>query len=927
MEVVLTLFFHFCRFPAKAVCFLSLMIGSINSYSQAQEPGPDTLLVFPLADAFVRNGTNAATNYGFDTALQVKGTTAAGTARNAYLKFSLHKINSLATATLRLYGRNIENAKSVLVSVLGLDSDTWAESGITWNNAPASDPLTIGTFTVSNEASFYEIDITSFAQEQLAKDKMLSLMIRDTTNQNSLLLFNSRGQLLFGPELVITTSSVVTPSNTQLFVENLDGFPSHEDFIASRIQTPWSRNKIVYNANHDTLRMRLHNKGLTPLVISDFALTNKAAWEIASLNGAAYDPALALPLTIDPGQFAEMQVTFIAFDSALIRVKLHLDELTIVSNDDKQPYKNLYLRGLWQREGEGTKEPTAQEMLNVFGFRTRTGFGSTDPDRGANDKPKGDEVLTSYFVRADTTQPVTLRQMGAYHGCCTVQPDSISWYNKGNTTTIFAANHLAEDAQRLLPRSSRNAVYTPAEAVFYPAGAFGFKVGTYDWSDTLLTPNRKIGIRAWKAIDARGLVIPDAYIIANDYLGTSSTNFDYNDNLYFVTNLRPELGPAAASVLAATPSAVDFGEQLLQSSNRVTLNLKSGGQIYAGGAQDPALTIAAVVITGDNKTEFAVAMPEKTSLNAEEATTLSLTFQPRSEGLKIADLLIYYNNAAAPLRVPLYGIGKESKTDVLVPYRIKSGAASELVVSGKTWIADLPFALDIPSPFFNTQLMKIKATDDHALYLGAQSSDGDRKPFRYQIPLPDGDYWVRLHFAETYWGTPAAGLNGGAGSRVMSVELEGELKLINLDVTQEVGTASAVVKNIPVTVSDGKLNINFSASSNRPMICAVEVYQFKTAMVTSTPDLPQPGNSVKIKVYPNPLHHQLTINYPGGYSGTINLQLVDIMGRIYNLDRTQARPGGSSIEMNVSKLGLAPGVYFLRLSANNKTESIKLLVQ
>ncbi len=39
-----------------------------------------------------------------------------------------------------------------------------------------------------------------------------------------------------------------------------------------------------------------------------------------------------------------------------------------------------------------------------------------------------------------------------------------------------------------------------------------------------------------------------------------------------------------------------------------------------------------------------------------------------------------------------------------------------------------------------------------------------KKPFRYQFPLPNGEYYVRLHFAEIYWGAPGAGVTGGSGS-------------------------------------------------------------------------------------------------------------------------------------------------------------------
>jgi hypothetical protein len=50
------------------------------------------------------------------------------------------------------------------------------------------------------------------------------------------------------------------------------------------------------------------------------------------------------------------------------------------------------------------------------------------------------------------------------------------------------------------------------------------------------------GARVWKARDSRGNLIPDAYLVSHDYL-SDVANLDYNDNMYFVANLRPRPGP------------------------------------------------------------------------------------------------------------------------------------------------------------------------------------------------------------------------------------------------------------------------------------------------------------------------------------------------------------------------------------------------
>jgi hypothetical protein len=655
-------------------------------------------------------------------------------------------------------------------------------------------------------------------------------------------------------------------------------------------------------------------------------LSNTTTWKILKLKGVAYSSS-ALPLTISSGTFADLQLQFIAVNQAT-RVKVLLDNLTITSNDSKSPSKILYLHGLYQRYGEGSREPTAQEIINTYGYKTTTGFTSKDPDIGNPSKLKGDEILSPYFVRADASRPVYVRQMSAYHGCCT-QTETFRWHVKGSTTLTGVFTHIGLDAQTVLPR--RSTPNNPAEGSFSPTGAFGIRIGSKDWTDPTKNPEGKIGVRVWKAKDANGRIIPNTYIVSNDYLGTEFTNYDYNDNTYYVTNIRPEVGTAYHSALSSTPSAVDFGEKLLQSSNSFTLNLKSLGQTYANGSSDPTITITSVVLAGDNKSEFTASLPANTTLGPQATTTLNIGFNPTSQGLKIADLLIYYNTSHIPLRVPLYGIGKASGTTVSVPFRIKSGSSSSVTVNGKTWVSDVPYAFDNLEPYANSQVTKISATDEDVLYLREQSSNGDKRPFRYEIPIANGSYVVRLHFSEIFWGNPGSGLNGGPGSRVMSVSLESQLKLINLDVAQEVGSAEAIIKNIPVTVSDGKLNINFTATVNRPMVCAVEVYKFSSAAAvteanTETFDIS--NESQKPKVYPNPAKDKLRIEFPGTYEGNVTLEISDQIGRAYKIGVSKINAGGSIIDVNLSRFNLKPGIYYLKAySDKGNTEVFKLLLE
>jgi hypothetical protein len=919
----------FLKQPLSKFFFKCYVTAFIFSLTQAAVSAQSTDTLAPVADAFVRDGDFAAINYGSDTTLVVKGSATSGLTRFSYLKFSLATtpVTNIGSARLRIYGRNAENTASIKIVAFGVDDDSWTEDAINFTSAPVASTPGLSSNSVSAQSQYYDLDVTEYVKAQLGGDKVVSLLVRDTSNQGRRLVFNSKEYGQNPPQLIIGPP---VQSDAFLFVQNLDAFPANDRFVFSRVQIPYTRD-TVYNTNHDTLTVRLRNKGRSNLVIRSLSLSDDSSWKFVKLRGVDYDSATAFPLTVAPAGFADLTVAFVAVDSTS-RVKILRDTLTIVSNDDNFPAKTVFFSGLLQRQGEGEFEPHAQEIINAFGFKTSVGFQHSDPDSGDVGKPKGDEILPSFFVRADTSRPVSIRQMAAYHSCCHIS-DPIFWYAKGSSTYTNIFGHYPQDAQSLLPKKYSGT--SPAQGTISPQTPFGFRIGYIDNTDPSKNPSGKIAVRVWKAIDADGNPIANSYIISDDHAGNRSTNYDYNDNMYFISNIKPDSIPASSSDLNPTPSDLDFGEHILQTDTTLQLKLSSLGRIYNDTTSDPAIKISSISIRGENSTEFSAAMPEKTTLNAQDSTTLTVHFKPVTQGLKIADLLIYYNNSLSPLRVPLYGIGRSSDTMVVVNYRINSGSPTPITLNGKTWAADNQYAFDNIEPYTNPLLHQIAGTDEDSLYLKEQSSNGDRMPFRYEFPIENGDYVVRLHFAEIYWGAPGAGFSGGVGSRVMNIALENQLRLVNFDVTQEAGGgATALVKNIPVTVTDGKLNIDFSANVNRPMVVAVEVVSFRASSVLSSQDpvvnvLPEGNHLKKAKVYPNPLQKRFKVEFPGQYSGNTTLQLTDAIGRVYQLGKFKLQRGSASnVEVDISNLSLKPGFYYLKvLSETRPAEVIKLVIE
>ena len=126
------------------------------------------------------------------------------------------------------------------------------------------------------------------------------------------------------------------------------------------------------------------------------------------------------------------------------------------------------------------------------------------------------------------------------------------------------------------------------------------------------------------------------------------------------------------------------------------------------------------------------------------------------------------------------------------------------------------------------------------LYQTERSSEA---PFQYtyRVPVPDGEYTVRLHFAEIYFGANGGG-PAGSGKRVFDVTLENELVLNNYDINADVGAQTEVVKEYNVQVTDGAVDIFFDASAaaggtNQPKLSALEVIGQSSQSPSATTEL------------------------------------------------------------------------------------------
>jgi len=165
-----------------------------------------TTTLAPAADAYVRDGSNAAANFGTAVNLDVKTTTAAGNNRTTYVRFPLTGVGSDVTAaTLRVYGRR-PVAHAAVTNARAVSSNTWTETGITWNNKPVVGTVQAGV-TVGTTAQYWEWDVTAFVRAQrTAGLTSVSLALEMATAVNDGPdAFNSREAASNRPQLVVTS--------------------------------------------------------------------------------------------------------------------------------------------------------------------------------------------------------------------------------------------------------------------------------------------------------------------------------------------------------------------------------------------------------------------------------------------------------------------------------------------------------------------------------------------------------------------------------------------------------------------------------------------------------------------------------------------------------------------------------------------------
>ncbi|PPK88535.1 putative Ig domain-containing protein [Neolewinella xylanilytica] len=685
--------------------------------------------------------------------------------------------------------------------------------------------------------------------------------------------------------------SLLAPSGALARIENMTkvpgtqrGFPAEDFFTFHRNNDPINSIGQV-TLMHDQNVVRIHNDGTNPLVISDITSTNPANFTVTGLTIPAGG------LSVAPGGFVDATVTFVTTGGSGKR--LVTESLVLVSNADNASDTRATFRGAYMIRPEGGNEITAQQVFDAFGFSTELGRDANNNIivRPSSDFPtaeqvdsgaEGDMILSGFFVQADPSKPMQMMQLSALHGPSSV---GISLRN-ANYEIVSALRYEHGDLyhQTLLPKRSNTSTEIAGDRANVVSEPFQITIAGYSTLGSGTDPDKILGIRIYRAIDASGNVIPNEYIVNQDYIGSGcgqgSANCDWNDNTAYLINARPVGVPTAAPIADLTVQvdepqnyavAQAFDKGYPGNRLRYSATLVGGASLPAWITLDgatgtfsltaPAEAFAQQFSIQVTATDYNLLTATSTFTITVEDDAIVCEVEANDDGLvKVLDcdsgsvqlsgrsstdtyLWTGPANFTSTERNPIVSVAGIYQLSTGTGDRASCPRTSSVEVFPAVDCGEAPavairinaggptltyggkeFVTDVNFIGGKEYINASAAVD--ALYQSERSA-APPAVFGYSIPVPNGTYTINLHFAEVYFGASGGG-TGGTGSRIFDVTLEGDLVLDNYDIIADVGSETATVKPFQVTVTDGTIDLELDArpevgGTNQPKLSALEI--------------------------------------------------------------------------------------------------------
>ncbi len=370
--------------------------------------------------------------------------------------------------------------------------------------------------------------------------------------------------------------------------------------------------------DHDTVTLRIHNRSNTnPLTISNLVINQGGPW-FTLPNGET-------SLTIGPNGFYDLQVKFIDANGANYVIPRQA-QLVVYSDDPANPVSNITLAGIYQYFPETVNEPEPTQFRDVFGMTQNMGAIDGGVGGAANpNSPVGEEVISKFWRQLDPNKPVYVRQLAAYHGCCTQQE---RFRVEGSINREF--RHSGPTGNAIFPLLSTNNS-SPAEITFSTGGQFSFRVGNNYVSCDGACPSGH-AIRTWPVRGPNGQIIPGVFLIAHDYVG-GGANYDYQDNMYIITNVEPVSANVNLQLSGTdTPDPVDTGAQLTYTFSIFNNSIFSASNTNFTATLPSGATIISAVSTQGTCTGTGPITCDLGIVNGGETETVTITIVPNTSG-------------------------------------------------------------------------------------------------------------------------------------------------------------------------------------------------------------------------------------------------------------------------------------------------------
>jgi lysophospholipase L1-like esterase len=254
----------------------------------------------PSADAYVRDGTYASTNYGREQTLVLlrSGT---GHFREGHLRFDLTAVNEAVNkAVIRLYGAlsGSTGATSMPVSLFATTPATFSDAAITFNNRPTVSGTALAT-TAVGKYGWYEWDVSGYVQSLKAAGQTTAT-------------FALRADVGGGQPQVLINAKEASGNRPQLVVNGVTGTPSPTPTTPTTPPTPTPAPSVadiavtsltLFNAGTDTVAGTLisgatldHSGGKTYSIRADVTSAVKSVKFL--VDGKQFRVESSLPFAI-----------------------------------------------------------------------------------------------------------------------------------------------------------------------------------------------------------------------------------------------------------------------------------------------------------------------------------------------------------------------------------------------------------------------------------------------------------------------------------------------------------------------------------------------------------------------------------------------------------------------------------------------------